>query len=58
MVKREYCKTCRKSVRYADGVLKTGVYQMGQGSKKPLLSFCSKKCKRKYEVKSKGVNKK
>ncbi len=53
MVKKEYCKTCRKSVRYADGVLKEGAYQIGQGAKKPLASFCNKECLDKFEEKNK-----
>ena len=46
---KENCKTCKKSVRYKDGVLKEGAYQIGQGWNKPLLSFCNKECLKKHE---------
>ena len=50
-INKEKCKTCKKLVTNKVGILKDGTYQLGQGNNKPLLSFCSKKCKNKYEVK-------
>lgn len=52
-INREFCKTCRKLVTNKVGILKEGVYQLGQGNNKPLLTFCNKKCKDKYEDKLK-----
>lgn len=47
-MKKEYCKTCKRHVRNEVGILKEGIYQLGQGSNKPLLTFCNKRCMDKY----------
>ncbi len=47
MKKQTKCK-CGRPIRYADGVITEGAYQMGQGAKKPPLTFCCKKCMEKF----------
>lgn len=40
------CRTCNKKL---EKPFKKGIYQVGQGNNKPLLTFCKEKCYNQYE---------
>lgn len=43
------CRTCKKVLGTNHGDLNDGVIQIGQGSKKPILTFCDNNCLEEYE---------
>ena len=53
MAKENECFICRKKIGRIDGgrlvEIDNGVIQIGQGSSKSLISFCSGECYRKYK---------
>ena len=43
------CRTCKKVLGTNHRDLEDGIIQIGQGSKKPLLTFCGDNCLKEYE---------
>lgn len=57
---QKYCEECHKPnwELSKDGHLvrlNNGVVQIGQGRRKPLITFCSEKCSKKYQDKRQSL---
>ncbi len=43
------CRTCNRKLAWKGETLPDGICQIGQGSTKPILTFCNEKCQDIYE---------